>query len=109
MVAARHLNNWGANVHVKLVGDPARLKQTPAQRWRILERRELGTKTGPDLSRATATLTLAVPKTGLLAPQARPYVGDLYLADIGVPAELYQRLGIEVDRWFERDSIVPIG
>ena len=109
MVAARHLHNWGANVPVKLVGDPARLKQTPAHQWRILEALELGTKTGPDLSRATATLTLALPKAGLLAPQARPYVGDLYLADIGVPAELYQQLGLEVDRWFERDSIVPIG
>ena len=109
MVAARHLHNWGANVHVKLVGDPARFKQTPAHQWRILERLELGAKTGPDLSRATATLALALPKTGLLAAQPRPHVGDLYLADIGVPAELYQQLGIEVDRWFERDSIDPVG
>jgi len=64
---------------------------------------------GSPCVRATATLTLALPKAGLLAPEARPYVGDLYLADIGVPPELYQRLGIEVDRWFEIDSIVPVG
>lgn len=64
---------------------------------------------GSPCVQATATLTLAVPKTGLLAPQARPYVGDLYLADIGVPPELYQQLGIEVARWFETDSIVPVG
>ena len=31
--------------------------------------------------RATTTLTLALPKTGLLAPSARMLVGDLYLAD----------------------------
>ena len=64
---------------------------------------------GSPCVRATATLTLALPKAGLLAPAARPYVGDLYLADIGVPPELYRQLGIEVDRWFESDSIVPVG
>ena len=62
---------------------------------------------GSPCIRAAATLTLALPKTGLLAPQARPFVGDLYVADIGVPPELYQMLGLEVDQWFESDSIVP--
>ena len=39
--------------------------------------------------RAARTLTLALPKTGLLhAP------GDLYLADIGIPPEVYRRLGL---------------
>jgi hypothetical protein len=31
---------------------------------------------------ATATLTLALPKTGLLTAEARAVVGDVYLADI---------------------------
>ncbi|HEX9676745.1 MAG TPA: NAD(P)H-hydrate epimerase [Anaerolineales bacterium] len=62
---------------------------------------------GSPCIRAAATLTLALPKTGLLAPQAQPFVGDLYVADIGVPPELYQMLGLEVDQWFESDSIVP--
>ena len=35
--------------------------------------------------RADATLTLALPKTGLLAPTARPVTGELAVADIGVP------------------------
>jgi NAD(P)H-hydrate epimerase len=39
--------------------------------------------------RATATLTLAVPKLGLKATDAEGYVGELYLADIGVPPSLY--------------------
>ncbi|MDH3259128.1 MAG: NAD(P)H-hydrate epimerase, partial [Deltaproteobacteria bacterium] len=39
--------------------------------------------------RAAATLTLALPKEGLRAERAREHVGDLYLADIGVPPELY--------------------
>lgn len=38
--------------------------------------------------RAAATLTLAIPKTGLRAPKAGPNVGELYLADIGVPTAL---------------------
>jgi NAD(P)H-hydrate epimerase len=63
---------------------------------------------GSPCIRATATLTLALPKTGLLPPQARPFVGDLYLADIGVPPELYQQLGIEVESLFADDFIIPI-
>src|SRR6266498_4468125 len=43
---------------------------------------------------ASATLTLALPKTGLLAPTAKPYVGDLFLADISVPPELYAALSL---------------
>jgi NAD(P)H-hydrate epimerase len=57
---------------------------------------------------ASATLTLALPKTGLLTPQAKPYVGDLYLADISVPPELYRRLGLEVSHLFAEDSILNL-
>ena len=39
--------------------------------------------------RAAATLTLALPKEGLRAPGAERHVGELYLADIGVPPFLY--------------------
>ncbi|MEE8146443.1 MAG: NAD(P)H-hydrate epimerase, partial [Longimicrobiales bacterium] len=45
--------------------------------------------------RASATLTLALPKHGLLSEQAREIVGELYLADIGVPAPLYLKIGLE--------------
>ncbi|MFC2176856.1 NAD(P)H-hydrate epimerase [Actinomycetota bacterium] len=38
---------------------------------------------------ATRTMTLAAPKHGLCAPQA----GDLELADIGIPREVYRRVG----------------
>ena len=41
--------------------------------------------------RATATMTLALPKEGLRAPGAQEIVGELYLADISVPPELYGR------------------
>ena len=39
---------------------------------------------------ADATMTLALPKTGLRAEEARSHVGALFLADIGVPPELYR-------------------
>ncbi len=58
--------------------------------------------------RATATLTLALPKTGLLTPQARPFVGELWLADISVPPQLYRRLGFEVGPVFVDDTVVRI-
>lgn len=45
---------------------------------------------------ASATLTLALPKQGLLEKEAQPYVGELYLADIGVPPQLYDRLGLDL-------------
>ncbi len=49
--------------------------------------------------RAAATLTLALPKTGLLAG-SRDIVGDLFLADISVPSGLYAGLGIEAPPLF---------
>jgi NAD(P)H-hydrate epimerase len=63
---------------------------------------------GEPCIRATATLTLALPKVGLLSQDARPVVGDLYLADIGVPPELYRKLGLEISPLFEEDTIIRI-
>ena len=41
---------------------------------------------------ATATMTLAAPKVGLSADQAQPNIGELYVADIGVPDWVYQQI-----------------
>jgi len=59
---------------------------------------------------ASATMTLALPKTGLLVPAAKPFVGDLYLADIGVPPELYAApsLGLQVISPFSKETIVKL-
>jgi NAD(P)H-hydrate epimerase len=51
--------------------------------------------------RADATLTLAAPKQGLLLEEAVDLVGSVYLADIGVPAEVYAAMGID-GKWGER-------
>ncbi|MEJ2598646.1 MAG: NAD(P)H-hydrate epimerase [Anaerolineales bacterium] len=165
MVAARHVHNWGAEVAVKAVFKPEKMKDIPAHQWDILQKigipdlkteqvshaeiildaiigyglsgdpyglaaewieianrsripilaldapSGLYTTTGipgdPCIS-ATATLTLALPKTGLLEPAARPVVGDLYLADISVPAELYRQIGILIPPIFSQDHIIRI-
>lgn len=57
---------------------------------------------------AHATMTLALPKTGLLAEPARPVVGALYLADISVPPSLYQRLGVDVPPLFGPDPVIRL-
>ena len=56
--------------------------------------------------RAAATLTLALPKTGL--ERAPDVVGDLYLADISVPPVLYERMGIRVGAWFADGPLVEL-
>ena len=58
--------------------------------------------------RAHQTLTLALPKIGLLAPRAEPYVGELFVADISVPTQLYQRLGVAVGPLFAASDILPV-
>lgn len=58
--------------------------------------------------RAQATMTLALPKSGLLSPGARRAVGQLYLADISVPPELYSRLGLDVPPLFAADTVLRL-
>jgi NAD(P)H-hydrate epimerase len=59
--------------------------------------------------RATATMTLALPKRGLKAPGVESYVGELYLADISVPPELYAKyLGIEVGAIFAKSDTLRL-
>lgn len=59
---------------------------------------------------ASATLTLALPKVGLRASSARPLVGELYLADIGVPPQVYARppLGLAVPDVFAKSELIRI-
>ena len=69
----------------------------------------LGYITDPVIT-ANATMTLALPKTGLAVESARPYVGELYLADIGVPPMLYQELSLNlnVGPLFNEKSIIQL-
>jgi NAD(P)H-hydrate epimerase len=58
--------------------------------------------------RAAQTLALALPKTGLLQAEAREYVGELFLADIGIPPELYLEFTKGEKSIFTEDLIVRI-
>lgn len=55
---------------------------------------------------AGATLTLALPKLGLVGGSL--LVGDLYLADISVPAIVYERLGLQVPGLFGEGPVVEL-
>ena len=56
---------------------------------------------------ATATMTLALPKRGLRSGIGN--VGELYLADISIPPDLYERfLGLQVGALFAHDDIIRL-
>ena len=58
---------------------------------------------------ATATMTLALPKEGLRTPGVDSHVGELYLADISVPPELYRKfLGIDTGDIFARSDVIRL-
>ena len=57
---------------------------------------------------ASATMTLALPKVGLMMGHVKSQVGSLYLADIGVPPQLYKPLGLEVNNLFCVQDIIQI-
>jgi NAD(P)H-hydrate epimerase len=60
--------------------------------------------------RATATMTLALPKKGLDGPAMANHVGELYLADISVPPGLYARppLNIRIEPLFACEEVVRL-
>jgi NAD(P)H-hydrate epimerase len=59
---------------------------------------------------ASATMTLALPKEGLRVEEVRTHVGELYLADISVPPELYAEpaLDLQVSPLFSQSDIVRL-
>lgn len=58
--------------------------------------------------RARATVTLALPKPGLLADAARQYVGQLYVADIGVPGEVLRLAGVQSPGIFREHGLIRV-
>jgi NAD(P)H-hydrate epimerase len=58
--------------------------------------------------RASCTMTLALPKVGLLRPEATESVGELWLADISVPANAYAGFGIDPGPLFAESDLVRI-
>lgn len=57
--------------------------------------------------RASATVTLALPKRGLLAADGPRVSGQVWVADIGIPPQVFDELGVDIPvRFFEdADSV----
>ena len=58
--------------------------------------------------RATRTMTLALPKVGLLRPEAAASVGELWLADISVPSAAFARVGVDPGPLFAEADLIRI-
>ena len=58
--------------------------------------------------KAEATLTLALPKAALRIEEAQALVGQLYLADISIPAVVYEGLRIPYRSPFTHGPIVRL-
>ena len=58
--------------------------------------------------RADATLTLGLPKIGLLAEAAADWVGELALADIGIPPGALQLAGIAAPAVFAENDFIAL-
>ncbi len=61
-------------------------------------------ETHGDYIQATWTMTLALPKTGLLSDKT----GKLYLADIGIPEETFRRVNPNYSSPFNGDFIIEL-
>ena len=53
---------------------------------------------------ADVTVTLGAPKVGLLERITHPYVGDLYLADLGIPPTAWREVGVDLPRGIFADG-----
>jgi NAD(P)H-hydrate epimerase len=58
--------------------------------------------------RACTTIMLDLPKHGILHPAARANVGELYLADLGIPTSVHERLGIAITSVYSEGPIVRL-
>ncbi|MEE9573568.1 MAG: NAD(P)H-hydrate epimerase, partial [Candidatus Neomarinimicrobiota bacterium] len=58
--------------------------------------------------KAFATMTLALPKIGLVQENAKECVGMLYVADISVPPDLYLEIGYESQNLFTDSTIIKV-
>ena len=56
--------------------------------------------------RANSTLTLALPKIGLYSSEAASVTGSIFVADIGVPSEIYLEFGLSLPLLFARSSVI---
>jgi NAD(P)H-hydrate epimerase len=94
--AAAELIEWTAERRVLALDNPSGLELSTGQ------------VRSPAI-RAAATMTLALPKDALRASGVAAHVGNVYLADISVPALVYERLGLNYRSPFAESRIVSVG
>jgi ADP-dependent NAD(P)H-hydrate dehydratase / NAD(P)H-hydrate epimerase len=58
--------------------------------------------------RAAVTVTLGLPKTGLVTEEARAFTGELVVADIGIPPGAFARVGIDTAGLFARGGLLRV-
>jgi NAD(P)H-hydrate epimerase len=58
--------------------------------------------------RACTTLMLDLPKRGVAEPAARSHTGEVFVADLGLPVSVPERLGISVAGLFNEGPIVRL-
>lgn len=58
--------------------------------------------------KAVTTLMIDLPKRGLLEPHAKPYTGELFLADLGIPKAVHERLGIRHHALFVDGPLIRV-
>lgn len=104
----------GYNTQGQPYGQVARLIELIAKSKKSVIALDIPSGLNPDSGKpanqtiqAKATLTLALPKKGLVKKQAKPYVGQLYLADIKVPDQWYVKQGIK-NPLFVKDFIIKV-
>ncbi|HUF07147.1 MAG TPA: NAD(P)H-hydrate epimerase [Candidatus Binatia bacterium] len=66
-----------------------------------------GARPGSAIS-ADATLALALPKRGMTLGEGRRFSGAGFLADIGLPASIFEELGIRAGKWFAHGPLVRL-
>ena len=105
----------GYNIHGAPRGEVERLVGFIVRSRRPVISLDVPTGVDPDTGessglaiRADATMTLALPKPGLLTAAGIDRTGRLYLADIGLPAALYAQLGIDVGPLFAAGRIIVL-
>jgi NAD(P)H-hydrate epimerase len=105
----------GYSIHGAPHGDVERLIRIVNGFGRLVISLDLPSGVDPDTGavqgaavRAAATVTLALPKPGLLRGAGAERAGRVYVGNLGLPPALFAELGIEPGPWFARGRLLRL-
>ncbi len=58
--------------------------------------------------KADYTISLGLLKKGLVDKKAKDFVGKVYVADVGIPHEVYELLGLKIPKIFGKNELIRI-